>query len=322
MTGPRSRLDARAMLLLIGLCVLWGLGQVAVKVGNSGISPLLQAGLRSTGAALLLLAWSRTRGISLFGAPWRLAYGATIAGLFAAEFVCIYSGLVLTSVSRATLYLYMAPFVVTLGAHWLLPDEPLRAVKVAGLACAFAGLALAFAEGLRLPTRREMIGDVLELGAAVLWGATTLVVKARGGGVSASRTLFYQLAGSGLALLALSALSREPGVTRASPAVITALAYQTIVIAFLSYLAWFRMLARYPASELSAFTFWTPLFGVVAGGVLLGERITPALGVAVILVAAGIYLVNRPDTRLAATPPDLITPEPEPSARSCSRRDP
>jgi drug/metabolite transporter (DMT)-like permease len=322
MTEPRAHLDARAMLLLVGLCALWGLGQVAVKVGNAGISPLLQAGLRSSGAALLLVGWTMARGVSILGRPWRVPYAATIAALFAAEFVCIYSGLVYTTVSRATLFLYMAPFIVTLGAHWVLPAEPLRPVKVVGLACAFAGLALAFAEGLRLPTRRELAGDALELGAAVLWGATTLVVKARGGGVSASRTLFYQLAGSGIALLTLSALAREAGVTNPSPAVITALAYQTVVIAFLSYLAWFRLLGRYPASELSAFTFWTPLFGVVAGALVLGERITPAIGVAVILVASGIYLVNRPDRRVGGTRGDVTSARLAPSARSCSRRDP
>jgi drug/metabolite transporter (DMT)-like permease len=213
--------------------------------------------------------------------------------LFAFEFVFVYWGLVYTSVSRATLFIYMAPFVVTLGAHWLLPAERLRATTVVGLGCAFAGLAIAFADGLRLPDRRELAGDAMEFAGAVLWGATTLVIKARGAGLGATTTLFYQLAGSALVLLPLAALTGEAGITNPTPLVIAAVLYQMVGVAFLSYLAWFWLLARYPASELSAFSFWTPIFGVIASGLLLGEPVTDAIAVAVVLVAVGIYLVNR-----------------------------
>lgn len=279
--------------LLFLLCIVWGLGQVSVKVGNTGVSPLLQAGLRSAGAAVLIAIWARLAGKPLIPREARFAYGATIAALFAFEFVFVYWGLVFTTVSRATLFIFMAPFVVTLGAHWLLPAERLRATQVAGLVCAFAGLAIAFGDGLRLPDRRELLGDAMEFAGAVLWGATTLVIKARGAGLGAATTLFYQLAGSALILLPLSFLTGESGITNPAPIVIAAVLYQTVVVAFLSYLAWFWLLARYPASDLSAFSFWTPLFGVVASGVLLGEPITVAIAVAVVLVAIGIYLVNR-----------------------------
>lgn len=274
-------------------CVVWGVGQVAVKIGNAGISPLVQAGLRSTGAALLVIGWARLSGVRLIPHEPRFAYGAVIAVLFAAEFVFLYWGLTFTTVARATLFIYMAPFVVTLGAHWWLPGERLSAPKALGLVSAFAGLVIAFADGLRVPDRREVIGDAMEFLAAVLWGATTLVIKARGAGVAPITTLFYQLIGSAVLLLALAWLTGEAGVTRPTPLVVGALLYQTIVVAFVSYLAWFRMLARYPASQLSAFSFWTPIFAVVASGVLLGEPVTAAIAVAVVLIAVGIYLVNR-----------------------------
>jgi drug/metabolite transporter (DMT)-like permease len=128
---------------------------------------------------------------------------------------------------------------------------------------------------------------------AILWGATTLVIKARGGAVSPHTTLFYQLAGSALALLGLAVAVGEAGVTRPTPVVLAALAYQSVVIAFASYLAWFWLLTRYPAAEMAAFTFWTPLFGLAAGALLLGEPVTAALAVAFVMVAGGIYLVNR-----------------------------
>jgi len=75
--------------------------------------------------------------------------------------------------------------------------------------------------------------------------------------------------------------------------VLGAFAYQAVVVAFVSYLAWFWLLERYPASGLAAFSFWTPLFGVLGGWLLLGDRLSGNLGAAVALVAGGIYLVNR-----------------------------
>lgn len=289
----RSVIDPAAAALLIVLCAVWGAGQVAIKVGNQGISPLYHAALRSGGAALLLWGWSAFRGISLFRLEGRAAYAVTIATLFALEFACVYWGYLYTTAARGVLFNYAAPFFVAVGAHWLFPEDRLHAAKIAGLVAAFVGLTLAFADGLRLPTHRELRGDGLELLSAVLWAATTLVIKARGDGVSPHRTLFYQLAGSALVLGALAAVSGEPGVTRLDAPVVGAVLYQVVIYAFVSYLAWFWLLSRYPASALHAYTFWTPLFGLLAGWLLLGEPVTWALALAMVCVALGIALVNR-----------------------------
>jgi drug/metabolite transporter (DMT)-like permease len=282
------------MAVLVVLCAVWGFTQVSIKVANAGISPVFQAGLRSAGSAILLWAWSAWRGVPLFRRDGTLAHGTIIAALFAAEFVLIYRGLVLTTAARAVLFVYTAPFVVALGAHVFVPGERLRGLKIVGLGGAFVGIAVAFADAVRLPTRRELVGDLLVLGGAVCWGATTVVVKAsRHVHLTPNKTLFYQLAGSALLLLPLAAVFGEPGIVRPTPLVLLALLYQIVVVAFASYLAWFWLLARYPASELSAFSFLTPLFGMLAGGLVLGERIGPALALAMALVAGGIYLVNR-----------------------------
>src|SRR5690349_24555946 len=106
--------------------------------------------------------------------------------------------------------------------------------------------------------------------------------------------LVYQLGVSALVLPAVSLLLGEPGFVRPSPLVLLSLAYQIAVVAFASYVAWFWLVSRYPASRLAAFSFLTPLFGVAFGGLLLGEPVGPVLLLAVALIAAGIYLVNRP----------------------------
>jgi drug/metabolite transporter (DMT)-like permease len=192
------------------------------------------------------------------------------------------------------IFLYSAPFFVALGAHRYIPGERLTRRRTAGLVLAFAGLCLAFADALYLPSGRELFGDTLELLAGLLWGATTVVIK-RGGRVplSPSRMLFYQLALSSVALIGASLALREPGVIAATPPVLAALAYQAVVVAFASYLAWFWLLRRHPASDLAPHLFWTPLFGVLAGWALLGDPLSANLGAAAGLIALGIYLVNR-----------------------------
>jgi drug/metabolite transporter (DMT)-like permease len=294
MTPPHTRLDTTAAATMVVLCALWGLNQVAIKVAIDGISPVMQAGLRSIGAVALLWAWSVLRGERIVerGAPHHL--GIVVGLLFAAEFVLIYWSLAFTSASRAVVVLYTSPFVIAIGAHLFVPGERLRAAQVAGLLCAFAGVVFLFADALRLPTWRELIGDTLMLGGAILWGITTIVIKAtRLARISPSTILFYQLGTSALVLPFASLAFGESGITATTPLVLGNLAFQIVIVAFASYLAWFWLVTRYPASRLSAFSFCTPLFGVLAGAVLLNEPVTPALLVALALVAVGIYLVNR-----------------------------
>jgi drug/metabolite transporter (DMT)-like permease len=289
-----DRLDLTAILVMLALCALWGLNQVSIKVTNGGISPVMQAGLRSLGAALLVWGWARWRGIGLWQRDGTLGLGIIIALLFAGEFTLLNWSLAFSNASRVVVFLYLAPFVVALGGHLFIPGERLGPLHVVGLIAAFAGMTLAFADALRLPTSGELAGDVLAVGAAVLWGTTTVVVKAtRLARISPHKMLLYQLVGSAAILPALALAMGERGVFAPTPLVLWSLLYQTVVVAGVSYLAWFWLITRYPAFKLAAFSFLTPLFGLLAGALLLGEAITPALVFAMLLVGAGIYLVNR-----------------------------
>ena len=291
----KSRLDTTAMVLMVVLCAAWGLQQVAVKVAIAGISPVWQASLRSIGATLLVWAWAAAKGIRLFGRDGTLGAGLLAAALFAGEFAFIYWGLNYTTATRGVVFLYTAPFMIALGAHCFLPGEKLRPLQWLGLACAFAGILAAFGESLGLPTKSQLRGDGMLFLGAVLWAATTLLIKgSRLARISPAKTLFYQLAGSALVLPFVSLALGEPGIVAATPLVLASLAYQTVLVAFASYLAWFWLVVHYPAGRLSAFSFLTPLFGVLAGALLLSERVSSALAAALVLVVLGIWLVNRP----------------------------
>lgn len=295
MTLRRDRLDLLAFAVMFALCLTWGFNQVLAKTANAGISPVMQAGLRSLGATVLVWVWASLRGVRLFHRDGSLWPGLFAGLMFAAEFALIFEGLEFTTASRAVIFIYTSPFVVALGVHLLVPGEKLRALQMIGLAGAFAGVAIAFSSGLALPAHQQLIGDAMELGGAVLWGATTVLVKAsRLAHVSPHKTLLYQLAVSGVTLPILSWALGEPGMFAPTAPVLMAFAVQTVGVASISYLTWFWLVAHYPAGRLSAFTFLTPLFGVIAGAALLSEPISSDVVLALVLVAAGIYLVNRP----------------------------
>jgi len=291
-TRLHDRLDGLATGLMVVLCATWGVQQVAIKVAAAGVPPLLQAGLRSAGAAVLVAGWSALRGVPLLGRDGTLWPGLASAALFSGEFGLIYAGLGYTAASRGVIFLYTAPFLVALGALRWLPQERMRGAQWAGLALAFGGVLLLFGENLVRPAGRAWMGDLMILGAAAMWAATTLVIKASAlAAASPEKTLLYQLAGSAVALPLASLGLGEPAA-RITPLVAGSLAFQIAVVASTSYLAWFWLVRHYPATRLSSFSFLTPVMGVLAGALLLGEPLTPGVLAALALVGAGIWLAS------------------------------
>lgn len=294
----RSTLDAPALALLLGCCVLWGLNQVATKVALTDIPPLTQAALRSAGAVALLAIWARWRGIALHARDGTLAGGLLAGVLFAAEFACIFIGLQYTAASRMVVFIYLAPFVVALAMPFIARGERLAPLQWFGLALAFGGVAWAFAEGFASgaapASPQQWIGDALGIGAALLWGGTTLTIRAtRLAAAAPEKTLAYQLAISALLLGAAALAVGEPWPQRVGAVAAGALGFQIVVVTFASYLAWFWLVRHYPATRISAYTLLTPVSGLAAGVLLLGEALTLRLVTALIAVVCGLALVNR-----------------------------
>ena len=292
MAQERSALDANAFLLMFALTALWGFQQVTIKWIAADVSFVMQAAIRSMLATALLIAWARLRGIALFDRDGTLAAGLLAGLLFAAEFVFIYGGLAHTNASRMSVFIYLTPALTALGLHFAVRGERLSAPQWLGVAVAFLGLFLAFAEGF-FSDQRTWLGDLCGVIAAILWASTTVLIRASSlNHASAEKTLFYQLGVSALVLPVASIAMGEPGVVSLSPVALASLAYQGAIVAFASYLAWFWLLTRYLAGRLSVLSFLTPMFGVLCGVVFLREPLTGYFALAAVLVAAGIVLVN------------------------------
>jgi drug/metabolite transporter (DMT)-like permease len=293
---PSSRpLDATAIAITIGLCLCWGFNNVAIKLAIHDIPPLIQSASRSLIAAVLVGLWTKARGIPLFKRDGTLGAGILAGVLFALEFLLIYRGLLWTTATRGVLFLYLAPFFVVIGSRWFVPGDHFNLSQWLGLLLSFLGIVIAF--GLPTPATdpRQAVGDIMLVGAAAAWGATTLVIKAsRLNRISAEKTLLYQLIVSA-PLLGIGAAIFGERVTMVPSAVaLGAFAYQTVWVVSITFTVWFILVVRYSAARLSVFTFLAPLFGVAAGHFVLDEPLTPAFAFAVALVAAGLLLVNRP----------------------------
>ncbi|MEW5912076.1 MAG: DMT family transporter [Thermodesulfobacteriota bacterium] len=298
----KRRPDSEAMdlggaALLVLVCFIWGGNSVAIKFSNLGLPPLTAAALRSAVAAVVVWLYARWRGEVTALPAGRWGQGAILGLLFGLDFLFLYWGLAFTNASRAVIFLYTHPFWVALGAHFFIQGDRLTARKILGLLLAFAGMLSVFAvHPAQLPPG-YWIGDLMVLAAALFWAATTLYIKRisqrPGGAMSHYQMLQAQLLYS-LPLLAAAAALLEWGRPIAlTSLVLSALAYQCLVVACFSYLLWFWMINRFRVSGLTAFTFLTPLFGVVLGALILGEPVGPLVWLGLGLVGAGIYLVNR-----------------------------
>ncbi|MBO4225477.1 DMT family transporter [Bradyrhizobium neotropicale] len=291
-----------AVAIMLMLCVSWGFNQIAIKLVISDVPPMLQAMIRSAGALPVMLIVGWLRGVKFFERDGTLLAGLVAGLMFGIEFVLIFSGLVFTSASRAAVFLYTAPFFVALGSHQFLAER-LSALQWSGLALSFAGVALAIGVPQADVDAKVLLGDLMVVGGGALWAATTLVAKGTALRKAApEKALGYQVALSIPILGTASWLAGETITHVPSPLSLALMAYQAIWVVGCTFVIWFAMVKIYSASKLSAFTFITPLFGVVAAYVIMHDTLTPVFGVAALLVIIGLYLVNKPDPKVTPDP--------------------
>lgn len=287
----KAQIDTFGALALVAFALNLAFNQVVIKVTNGGFGPVFLAGLRSLLAVLVLLAWMRLRGhrITLpgFSAPGGLLTGL----LFAAEFICLFKALDITTVARASLIFYSMPVWLALLAHLLIPGESLTRAKILGLGLAMGGVALALVD--RSAAETSIIGDLLALCAAFCWaGLAVALRRTRLQEIAPAQQLLWQLLVSAPVLLLCAPLF-GPLLRDLDTLHLAGLAYQVIFVASFGFLFWFWLMSIYPASGVASFSFLSPVFSVLLGWLILGERMDVTIWTALALVTAGLVLINR-----------------------------
>ncbi len=287
--------DANLVFWMVALTFLWGVNAVTIKMITGAMAPLMSAGLRGLVALAAVTLYGLLRGESMRYSGRERGHGLVIGGLFALEFVLLYRGALYTNAGHLSLFVNTAPIMVAGGAHFLLPGERLHLLKSAGLLLAFVGVVLLIWDELYIRESGFWRGDLLALGAAFAWATTTLYMKRfMTGSFTGFRLLHAQILVSTPLLLGASLLTEPEPFAGVSAAFLVLIFFQGVVVVFFSYLAWMSLLTRYPAASLQSFTFLSPLWGVLAGVVLLSEVVSLLLLVGMTLIGGGIFLVNRP----------------------------
>jgi drug/metabolite transporter (DMT)-like permease len=292
-SGSKDFLDFKAILTLIILTLIWGFNTPAIKYSNQGVSPVFTSALRSVIASICGIIYCMRKKERLFHTDIMLFHGFMVGLLFGLEFACIYFGMLYTDAARSVIFVYLSPFVVAVGAHFFLKGDRLTSLKILGLALAFTGIVLVFGGRPRTAKPTMLIGDVLEIMAAFFWGATTLYIKKfMAEKVHPINTFLYQLFFSIPILFVVSFILEPKWIYRIDPCIAGIILYQSVIVAFISYFIWFKLIHNYSVSRLSAFTFFTPIFGVLFSILFLGEEFTFSLKVGLPMVSMGIFFVN------------------------------
>jgi drug/metabolite transporter (DMT)-like permease len=289
----KDHLDIKAVVIIIVLTTIWGFNYTAIKYSNEGISPVFVSFLRSIIASICGMLYCLRKEQRLFHKDIMLFHGFMVGLLFGLQAACFYIGLLYTDAARSAVLVYLNPFVVAVGAHFFLKGDRLTFLKVLGLILAFLGILIVF-QGRPKDARTTMlIGDVLEIMSAFLWGGLTLYVKKfMAEKVHPINTFLYQLIFSIPILFFVSLILEPHWVSNINLTVGLSFFYQSLIVAFGSFFAWFKLIHEYPVSRLSAFTLFTPIFGVLFGILFVHEEFTYSLMVGLPLVCLGIFLVN------------------------------
>lgn len=282
-----------AAAMAAGLCVLWGANAVAIKYTLAGLGPFTSAALRFGLAALMLALWARASGERL--APAAGDRGPLLLNglLFAFQLALVYVGFTYTHASRGTLLINLQPFFLLFMAHFFLRGDRITPLKLLGLAIGFAGAACLFldrpgaaaASGL-------MAGDLMILVSTLGWAAGAAYTKHLIARVPSLQIVFTQL------LLAVplfglgAAIWDAPPVASFSAGIAAVLLFQAAVTTCFAFLAWNRLLIAHGAVVLHAFVFLIPVSGVLLAALLLGEPLNTPILLALLLISAGILLVQ------------------------------
>lgn len=287
----KDRLDALGVSAMLGFAVLFAFNQVVIKVTIEGVQPIFSAGLRSVIGLLALFVWMRWRGVPLRATRPQIWGGVLVGALFSLEFLCIFLALDITTVSRASVIFYSMPIWLGLIAHFALPGERLTGLRLLGFFVAIAGVAWAFLD--RSSGQASLLGDALALGAALSWAGIALTVRLTPvSAVNAETQLAFQLAISGVVFLALAPLF-GPYLRDFTPIHGWGVVFQALVTVLLGFLVWFRLMKVYPASDIAAFSFLSPVLSVIMGWGLLGEEVGIEIIGALALVCLGLILISR-----------------------------
>jgi drug/metabolite transporter (DMT)-like permease len=281
--------DPLAYAAILVLASIWGYNWVVIKVATHDADAFSVSAIRSAvGAICLFGALVATRRSLRPPAFWpTLTLGLLQTTIYTLlQVLAIATG----GAGKTAILFYTMPFWIVLIA-WPVLHERVSRNGVIALTLAAAGLALVLTP---LDITHGLVSKGLALAGAVIWAASSVyakLVNARDGTDLLALTMWQMLFGS-LPLIAVAALVPVHHVAL-TPVFVLAIAYIAIPGTGLAWLLWMFLLHRLPAGVVGVASLLTPVIGVLAAWLQLGERpgMLELIGMGCIVAALFINLV-------------------------------
>ena len=300
----------RVAVVALVTAALWGGNPVAVSYSVDTLPPIAVAAARFAMASLFMYFWCRFEGCGIGLKRGQLLPVLLVGGGLFVQIATFNIGVTLSDSSHASMLINTYVLWVVLIEHFITRGDRLTGGKLLGVCVAFAGVLLLMvrtsapatsAKGLDEPT---LIGDLILFISAVVLSINVVYMKHVLHTIEPSKLIFWHdLVGTVLFCACSLALERvEPkGLTTTA---MLALFYQGIIVAGICFAIQAAMLKNHSASQISIYSFATPLFGVAFGILLRGDEVTPRLFVAAACVALGILFVHASSTKARTTTQD------------------
>ena len=290
---PNEQPNAKMIAFALSLAVLWGGNSVSIKIALQGVPPLALAGFRFLLALMAVTAWSISQRVTIRLKRGELGPLLLLGIAFVLQIITLNVGTLFTSAARSTIMINFFPFFTAVFAHYWVPGDRLSIMKIMGIGLAFCGIFVTFAPAFQLGAHSYLVGDLIVLISASLLGLRTVVTKRLIQSIHPYRLLIWLMIFSLPCFFGWSLILEDQSNYEFSLVVIASILYQGLVVAGVCFVGWTSILKKHSPSKLVVLSFATPISGIIFSHLLLGDELGFSLIAGAVLVALGIYLVNR-----------------------------
>ncbi len=290
--GNRN-LNRSMFALLVSLAAIRGFNFTAIKVSLSGLTPLMSSGWRNGIAGCTLIGYALVFRRPLWPPRELRNRLLGMGALFALNFLIVYSAMSHTTASRSSILMNSQPLAVALLSRFFIPTDRVTRQKLIGLLLAFLGVILVLGDKESSFLFATLRGDLLMLLAAFIWGIMVILRKKISQQVDPGVVAAWEVMVSALTLISMGWILDGPESIHLSTPVVLALLYSSLIGGALIFGVNVYLIKHYDVNAVSSFNFVTPVVGTVAGILILNEPFSLQILMGMVLVAAGIYVVNH-----------------------------
>ncbi|HET8798814.1 MAG TPA: EamA family transporter [Thermoanaerobaculia bacterium] len=277
------------------VCVVWGTTYLAIRIALETIPPLLLTSIRFVIAGVLMLGVARLRGEKI---P---RDGATLGNLALCGFLMVGVGNLAVVWAEQWVPSGLAALLVATSPFWMAVIEAFRTGgertnlrSGIGMLIGFAGVAMLVTPGgSGTPWNLYFILGALAIQVgAVAWQLGSARGKYNLRHVPLVTSAALQMLAGGVIVGILGVAIGEPAQFAVNPRTFAALAYLTLFGSVIAYSAYIFALAHMSTTHTSLYAYVNPVVAVFLGWLILSEPLTPFSIVAMIVILAGVALVQ------------------------------